>query len=40
MLTGMRTIDGKKHYLNEKGSTEIPLGAMIVTDTSGAIVLA
>lgn len=39
MLTGIHNINGKMYCLNEKGSTDIPLGAMIVTDYSGAITL-
>ena len=37
MLTGLQKIKGKLYYLNEKSSSDIPLGACIITDKNGAI---
>ena len=37
MLTGIQKIDGKLYMLNPKRAHDIPTGACIITDTSGAI---
>lgn len=37
MVTGMRQIAGKLYYLNEQRQQNIPMGACLITDSSGAI---
>ncbi len=38
MLTGFQRIDGKLYYLNETWRENIPSGACIITDSSGAVI--
>ena len=39
MLTGMHEIGGKRYYLNEDDTCGIPIGALIITDENGAVVV-